>query len=444
MDLTILHVDMDAFYASVEVLEDPSLAGKAVIVGGTGDRGVVASCSYEARAYGVRSAMPAGRARRLCPHAVFLPGSFDRYANYSRRLHEVLLAFTPLVEGIALDEAFLDVAGARRLLGTAPEIGAAIRRRIADDLRLNASVGVATCKLIAKLASEAAKPTASPSGAVPGPGVLVVEPGEEIAFLHPHPVQALWGVGPATRTKLDRFGVRTVGDLAALPVDTLVGALGQSLGRHLHDLAWARDNRPVEPDRAVKSIGHEETFGQDLFDLDRLHVQVVRQCDAVATRLRRAGVAGRTVTLKIRFGDFRTITRSRTVPRALSAGPGLARVAAELLDGVDYGPGVRLVGVSVSNLAEPEAEQLRLDDGTTLGDGPIDDSEVASAVERVRLRFGDTAVGPAALVGRDGLRLKRTGDQQWGPSSPDHTRLLTRRLCAKMASKPEPGFEGSV
>ena len=289
MDLTILHVDMDAFYASVEVLEDPSLAGKAVIVGGTGDRGVVASCSYEARAYGVRSAMPSGRARRLCPRAVFLPGSFDRYADYSRRLHEVLLSFTPLVEGIALDEAFLDVGGARRLLGTAPEIGAAIRRRIADDLHLNASVGVATCKLIAKLASEAAKPTASPSGAVPGPGVLVVEPGEEIAFLHPHPVQALWGVGPATRARLDRFGVRTVGDLAALPVETLVGALGQSLGRHLHDLAWARDDRPVEPDRAVKSIGHEETFGQDLFDVDRLHAQVVRQCDAVATRLRRAG-----------------------------------------------------------------------------------------------------------------------------------------------------------
>ncbi len=441
MDLTILHVDMDAFYASVEVLEDPSLAGKAVIVGGTGDRGVVASCSYEARAYGVRSAMPSGRARRLCPHAVFLPGSFDRYSDYSRRLHEVLLSFTPLVEGIALDEAFLDVGGARRLLGTAPEIGAAIRRRIADDLHLNASVGVATCKLIAKLASEAAKPTASPSGAVPGRGVVVVEPGEEIAFLHPHPVQALWGVGPATRARLDRFGVRTVGDLAALPVETLVGALGKSLGRHLHDLAWARDDRPVEPDRAVKSIGHEETFGQDLFDVDRLHTQVVRQCDAVATRLRRAGVAGRTVTLKVRFGDFRTITRSRTVPRPLSAGPVLARVAAELLDGVDCGPGVRLVGVSVSNLAEPEAEQLRLDDAIASGDdaGAPGDSQVASAVEDVRRRFGDTAVGPAALVSRDGLRLRRTGDQQWGPSSPDHKRVVDAPPLCEDGLEREPG-----
>jgi DNA polymerase IV len=404
---------MDAFYASVEVLQDPSLAGRPVVVGGTGSRGVVASCSYEARAYGVRSAMPSARARRLCPDALFLAGSFDLYEDYSRRLHAVLQSFTPLVEGIALDEAFLDVGGARRLLGPAPEIGAAIRRRIADDLGLSASVGVATCKLIAKLASEAAKPTASPGGAVPGPGVLVIEPGEEIAFLHPHPVQALWGVGPATRARLDRFGVTTVGDLAALPVGTLVGALGRSLGHHLHDLAWARDDRPVEPDRAVRSIGHEETFGRDLFDLDSLHVQVVRQCDSVATRLQRAGVAGRTVTLKVRFGDFRTITRSRTVARPTSAGPSLARVAAELLDGVDCSPGVRLVGVSVSNLAEPESEQLRLDDAVN----PVaDDSDVARAVEQVRRRFGDTAVGPAALVDRDGLRLKRTGDQQWGPS----------------------------
>ncbi|MCA1683276.1 MAG: DNA polymerase IV [Actinobacteria bacterium] len=416
MDRAILHVDMDAFYASVEVLEDPSLAGKAVVVGGTGNRGVVASCSYEARAYGVRSAMPSGRAKRLCPHAVFLPGSFERYADYSRRLHEVLLSFTPLVEGIALDEAFLDVGGARRLLGPAPQIGASIRRRITDDLGLSASVGVATCKFVAKLASEAAKPTASPSGAIPGAGVFVVEPGEEIAFLHPHPVEALWGVGPATRARLERFGVRTVGDLAALPVDTLVGALGQSLGRHLHDLSWARDDRPVEPERAVKSIGHEETFATDLFDVDRLHVQVVRQCDAVATRLRRAGVAGRTVTLKVRFGDFRTITRSRTVARPLRAGPAVARVAAELLDGVDCGPGVRLVGVSVSNLGPPEAEQLRLDDPVA-PDEEVAADEVATAVEAVRARFGDTAVGPAALVGSDGLRLRRTGDQQWGPSS---------------------------
>ena len=406
---SILHVDMDAFYAAVETLEDPSLAGRPVIVGGTGNRGVVAACSYEARVYGIHSAMPSVRARRLCPQAVFLPGRFDRYAEYSRRLHDVLLSVTPLVEGIALDEAFLDVAGAHRLLGRAEAIAADIRRRIQDELQLSASVGAATSKLVAKLASEAAKPRVTPQGPRPGPGVKVVAPGEELAFLHGHPVQALWGVGPATLKRLQRFGVRTVGDLAALPEATLVGALGDAQGRHLHALACGRDDRPVEPERAAKSIGHEETYAHDHYEPQALRQEAVRMAEAVSSRLRGHGLAGRTVTVKVRFADFQTITRSRTVPEPVDTGFGLAAVACDLLRQVDTSPGVRLLGVSTSNLVDRPARQLSLDDALLPWD------EATRAVDEVRRRFGDGAVGPASLVADGGLRVKRRGDQQWGP-----------------------------
>src|SRR4051812_33157897 len=220
---------MDSFYASVEVLLDPSLRGKPVIVGGSGERGVVASCNYEARSYGVHSAMPSVRARRLCPHAGFLHGRFDTYGDYSKRFHEIFREFTPLVEGISLDEAFLDVTGGARLFGSGEAIAHEIRRRIRDSLGLECAVGVGRSKFIAKLASKAAKPSVGKQpgqGSTPGVGVLVVPPGEELPFLHPLPVGALWGVGPATRARLERFGIVTVGDLAALPVDTLVTALG--------------------------------------------------------------------------------------------------------------------------------------------------------------------------------------------------------------------------
>ena len=407
---TILHVDMDAFYASVEVLRDPTLRGKPVIVGGSGDRGVVASCSYEARAFGIHSAMPSVRARRLCPHAIFLHGDFDAYADYSKRLHAVLHSFTPLVEGISLDEAFLDVAGARRLFGPAEEIAHAIRGRVRQDLELGCSVGVGATKLIAKLASKAAKPKASLRGPVEGAGVVVVVPGTELDFLHPLPVDALWGVGPATETRLRRFGVATVGDLAALPVETLTAALGPALGRHLHELSHARDPRPVEPVRETKSVGHEETYAVDLVDGEDLHREALRMADSVAARLRKAGLAGRTVTLKVRFHDFSTITRSHTLPAVVDTAPEIARAAVDLVGQVDPTPGVRLLGVSVSNLVSGAARQLSLDDL----DLPAWD-EASKAVDDVRRRFGDQAVGPAALVDDQGLRLKRRGEQQWGP-----------------------------
>jgi len=412
----ILHVDMDAFYAAVEVLVDPSLAGKPVIVGGSGGRGVVASCSYEARSYGIHSAMPSARARRLCPHAVFVDGRHDLYQEHSRRLHQVLTSFTPLVEGIALDEAFLDVTGVARLWGTGPQIATAIRARVLAECGLRCSVGVAPSKFLAKLASEAAKPRPGPPGRppAPGPGVKVVAPGEELSFLRPLPVGALWGVGPATRRRLDRFGIRTVGDLAALPLETLVGAVGEAHGTHLHGLSWGRDSRAVEPDRAPKSVGHEETYAGDHHRGETLHDEAVRLSDGVSRRLRAAGMAGRTVTLKVRFASFRTITRSRTLPAPVDAGTILARVATELLAGVDPSPGVRLLGVSVSNLVAGQAKQLALEDA--LG-GP--DPAPADLVDGQghRRRFGDRAVGPATLLrGAEGLALKRPSDQPWGPS----------------------------
>jgi len=425
---------MDAFFAAVEVLLDPSLAGRPVVVGGAGRRGVVAAASYEARVFGVRSAMPSSQALRLCPQAVFVPGRYDCYSEISQQIHAIFQAYSPLVEPIALDEAFLDVSGARGLFGDGPTIGHRIRRQVHEDLGLSASVGVAATKFVAKLASEAAKPKANRDGVHPGAGVVVVEPGEELAFLHPLPIEALWGVGPVTSSRLRGLGVTTIGQLAAVPVDTLVGTLGSAQGRHLHELAWARDARRVEPNRAVQSIGHEETYPWDRVDREELNREVVRMADAVASRLRAAGVTGRTVMLKLRYGDFTTITRSVTVTSAVDSGPAIARAAGWLLDQVSVAPGVRLLGVSVANLAQGAPTQLMLPldasppAQSSAGPGPGPATRAAPeqadaswhdatrAVDRVRARFGPGAVGPAVLLRDEGLRLKRQGDNQWGPA----------------------------
>ncbi len=411
----ILHVDMDAFFASVELLRHPELRGRPVVVGGAGARGVVAAASYEARAYGVRSAMPGVRARRLCPHAVFLPGDHAHYSAVSERVMGIFRSFTPLVEPISLDEAFLDVSGARRLLGDPPEIARALRRRVLDQEGLTCSVGVAAVKFVAKLASEAAKPQASPSGPVPGAEVVVVEAGQELRFLHPLPVQALWGVGPATLARLQRLGVRTVGDLAALPESTVVGALGRAAGRHLHALAHGIDPRPVVVDQPAKSISHEETYPSDRHRPEDLEVEAVRLADAVGSRLRAAGLAGRTVTLKVRFGDFTTITRSVTLDAPTDSGRRLAEVAKRLLAQVDPSPGVRLLGVGISGFDDPSARQLSLDDLVDSGGGDRSWTEAEHAVDAVRARFGPDALGPASLAGPSGLRVAKKGHQQWGP-----------------------------
>ena len=409
-DRTILHVDMDAFFVSVELLRRPELRGRPVVVGGTGQRGVVAAASYEARAYGVFSAMPSTQARRLCPQAVFLPGDHDHYGDVSGRVMDIFRSYTPLVEPLSLDEAFLDVTGARRLFGDGAEIGGAIRAEVAEREGLTCSVGVAVTKLVAKLASEAAKPRASPTGPLPGTGVRVVAPGDEQAFLRPLPARALWGVGPATLAKLERLGVSTVGDIADLPDAALVGALGPANGRQLGLLARGVDPRPVEPDQKLKSIGHEETFAHDHHDPEALAREAARMADAVAWRLRRAEMVARTVTVKVRFGDFRTVTRSITLPAPIDDGPAVTRHAQALLAGLDPAPGVRLLGVTVSGLLEGAGRQLSFDDA-----GAPSWQDASGAIDAIRERYGTGAIGPAAAVGRDGLRVKRRGDGQWGP-----------------------------
>jgi DNA polymerase-4 len=322
--------------------------------------------------------------------------------------------FTPWVEPLSLDEAFLDVTGARTLAGPAPTIAAQIRELVATEERLPCSVGVATTKFVAKLASQDAKPRPDLEGPRPGPGVKVIPPGGELRYLHPLPVGRLWGVGPKTLTRLQRLGISTVGDLASTPDEALAAAVGQASASHLAALARAEDDRPVEHERRAKSISHEETFSVDHHDPGTLRREVVRMADAVAQRLRRSGLAGRTVTLKVRFGDFRTITRSTTAPTSLDNPTALTRLAKELLDEVDPSPGVRLLGVGVSNLVEAADRQLRLDD---LHEPAWDDA--AGAVDRIRDRYGDDAIGPAALAGPGGLRVKRRGDQQWGPRHDD-------------------------
>lgn len=381
----VLHVDMDAFFVSVEVLERPELRGRPVLVGGLGARGVVAAASYEARRFGVHSAMPMSRALRLCPQAVVLPPRHGEYAAISRRVREIFLSVTPLVEPLALDEAFLDVSGARKLFGSPVEIAAGIRRRVAGELGLTCSVGIAPTKFLAKLASTRCKPD----------GLMVVPADGVLEFLHPLPVAALWGVGERTEERLRRLGLRTVGELARVPPETLRRELGNAQGAHLHELAWGRDPRPVRPHAPDKSVGAEETFEVDVREPEAVRRELLRLAEKVGARLRASGNLGRTVSVKLREPDFSTITRSRTLPEPTDLSRVIYLTSCELYEasGWERRP-LRLIGVRVENLAEagPVARQLALDEPENGW------REAEQAMDEAARRFGRGAIRPAALI----------------------------------------------
>ena len=347
---SVLHVDMDAFYASVELRRHPELRGRPMLVGG-GGRGVVLSASYEARRHGVRSAMPVMRARRLCPGVVVVPPDFSLYSDVSAGVLEVFRSVTPLVEPLSLDEAFLDVSGSARGFGSPRRVGEWLRARVADEQGITCSVGVASTMFLAKLASARCKPD----------GLMVVPRAEIIAFLHPLPVGALWGVGEKTEALLSRLGLYTVGDLAHVPVATLQRALGPGVGAHLSALAWGRDERRVTPHEPDRSTGAEQTFSHDVDDPEVVRRELLRLCERTAARLRAHGTVGRTVVLKVRFADFTTLTRSRTLREHTDTGRTVYATARELYDSLGLQRArVRLVGVRVEGLVEAASAPQQL------------------------------------------------------------------------------------
>jgi DNA polymerase IV len=385
----ILHVDMDAFYASVAVRDRPDLHDVPVIVGG-GHRGVVLSANYLAREYGVRSAMPMTRARRVCPQAVVIPPDFETFGIVSSSVMENFRQVTPQVETLSLDEAFLDVSGSVRRLGAPYTIAEHLRAKIYDEQGITCSVGVASTVAVAKLASRRAKPD----------GVVVVAPETVTAFLHPLEVGELWGVGEKTAQMLNRLGLMTVGDIAHTPLATLQRAVGAGLGSHLHQLAWGEDRRVVTPrrgpDEPDKSMGADETFGRDTDDRDIILREVLRLSAKVAGRMRTAHVAGRTVTLKVRFADFTTITRSRTMSEATDVTQEIYRTASDLFLALGLQRArIRLVGVRVEGLVPRSTVQRQL----ILGARERGWSEADRAIDKATLRFGSAAVRPASLIG---------------------------------------------
>ncbi|UOQ55759.1 DNA polymerase IV [Leucobacter allii] len=379
---SMLHVDMDSFFVSVELLERPELRGRPVAAAHDTSRSVVSSASYEARRFGVRSAMPVAQAKRLCPQLVLLPPSFDKYRTASRAVMRIFEEFTPLVEPLSIDEAFLDVAGSIRLFGPPAEIARQLRVRVRERTGLPASVGLAGTKFVAKLASQRAKPD----------GILEIPPERTLDFLHPLPVRAMWGVGQATARALESRAIRTVADLAAEPLPALERIIGKASARKLHDLSHGRDARAVETRRVEKSIGHEETFPRDVVDPAVLQRELLRLATRTGERLRAAGLEARTVSIKVRWESFETVTRSRTLAEPTNATRRISATARELFAALPGSRPVRLIGVRAEQLIPEGSEPASLwsdDEGWRAVD---------TAVDEVRGRFGAGGVTSASLL----------------------------------------------
>jgi len=381
----ILHIDMDAFYASVEVRANPSLAGKPVIVGGTQGRGVVVAATYEARAFGIHAAMPMSRALRLCPQAVVVAADHAQYAEVSRQLYQILISITPYVETLALDEAFLDISGSIKLLGRPVEIATKLRAQIKSQLALTASVGVASNKFLAKLASTYAKPY----------GLLLIPEQKKIEFLHPLPVGALWGVGEKTEIKLKELGLNLIGDIAKLPIETLNRIVGEGVAAHIYELCWGIDDREVVTTEVEKSIGNETTFGEDLFEATEVEAQILRLVDQVAARLRNRDLSAKTICLKIRFHDFTTITRSKTISSYTHNTQEINQIARQLYRNLNLQRArIRLIGVRAESLQPTNQANFQ----PTLDQPDLGWPEAEIAVDQARAKFGVAAIKPARLI----------------------------------------------
>lgn len=370
----ILHVDMDAFYASIEQRDDPRLQGRPVVVGGSANgRGVVCAASYEARKFGIHSAMPAARARRLCPRAVFIPPRMEHYANVSSEIRDIFHQFTPLVEPLSLDEAFLDVTGSETLFGSSVEIGRRVQETIHKETKLAASVGVAPNKFLAKIASDLEKPQ----------GFVVVDPNNIHGFLHPLPISRLWGVGRVTEQAFQRLGVRTIGDLSRYPLKALQEQFGQH-GEHLHQLALGIDLRHVEPARKAKSVSHETTFPHDIQDPEILRAWTIELADQVSWRLRQQQIEGRTIQVKMRFANFDTITRSQQTVTPTNVTSEIQRIGLEILSRIELKQPVRLLGLGVSSFDDSSQRQKSLFDEEDRGN----QQRVDAAADQIRKKYG--------------------------------------------------------